>query len=95
MTTIRAVTEEDLPAADQAQLKACLLQWKASGQQNPIIPTDVDVDGDGIVDGYGLGPFGDLVYVTGAQLKDTTYEADGSGIEGLDTEWPEGVSTDG
>lgn len=78
---IRAVTDEDLPREDQAQLLACLVQWKADGQKNPLIPCDVDVDGDGIVDAYGLGPFGDLVYVTGATVKDTVYEADGSGLE--------------
>jgi len=81
MTTIRAVTDEDLPREDQAQLKAALLQWKSAGQANPVIPADVDVDGDGTVDGYGLGPFGDLVYVVGVPIKDTVYEADGSGME--------------
>lgn len=84
MITIRAVTEEDVPVEDQAQLLACLRQWKAEGQTNPLIPCDVDVDGDGTAEAYGLGPFGDLVYVTGITLGDTVYEADGSGEESSD-----------
>lgn len=81
MTTIRAVTDEDLSREDQVQLLACLKQWQAEGQDNPIIPCDVDVDGDGTADGYGLSTFGELVYVSGVKLGHTVYESDGTGFE--------------
>ncbi|QWY84467.1 hypothetical protein SEA_QUADZERO_22 [Microbacterium phage QuadZero] len=82
MSTIRAVTEQDVPIEDQVQLLACLKQWKAEGQVNPMIPCDIDADGDGTTDAFGLGPFGDLVFVTQVPVKNTVYEADGSGLEG-------------
>lgn len=80
MGTIRAVTDADLSRADQAQLKASLVRWKIDGQDNPLIPCDVDVDGDGTADAYGL--VNDvLVYITGVTIGTTVYEADGSGVE--------------
>jgi len=84
MTEIRAVTEADVPLVDQATLVACLRAWQEEGQANPLIPCDVDVDGDGTADAFGLSPLGQLVYVTGANLKHTVYEADGTGVEGDD-----------
>lgn len=81
MSTIRAVTEEDLPLADQRQLVLALKRWQSEGQANPLIPCDADVDGDGTADAYGLGPFGDLVYIKGVPLGDTVFESTGGGIE--------------
>ncbi|QWY83815.1 hypothetical protein SEA_PERMAG_27 [Microbacterium phage PermaG] len=92
MSTIRAVTEADLPEADREQLLLCLKRWKAEGQTNPMIPCDIDVDGDGTTDAYALGPFGDLVYVRGALIGDTVYESTGDGFENTepDTEDEDG-----
>lgn len=82
MSTIRAVTEEDLPLVDQVQLLASLRQWEVDGHTNPLIPIDVDIDGDGQPDAFGLGPGGELVYVTGTRLEETVFKSDGSGLEG-------------
>lgn len=79
---IREVTTADLPEEDIAQLTACLLQWKRDGQNNPMIPCDADVDGDGLADAFALNGFGKLVFVSGVALGDTVYKADGSGLEG-------------
>lgn len=81
MATLIRPVGDDLPDADRAQLVACLTLWRTEGQANPVIPCDVDVDGDGIVDGYGLGPSGELVYVSGVAIADTVFEATGGGVE--------------
>lgn len=82
MSTIRAVTEQDVPVEDQVQLLGCLKQWKAEGQTNPLIPCGFDADGDGTTDAFGLGPFGDLVFVSQVPIGETVHEATGEGIEG-------------
>lgn len=72
-TPIRLVTDEDLPRADQENLIAALKQWIAEGTDpNPLIPALDDIDGDGIVDAYGLDGFGRLVYVSGLVTIDKT-----------------------
>lgn len=73
---IREVTDQDIPLLDQAQLKVSLMKWKAEGNPHPLIPTDVDVDGDGVVDAFGLDEHNTLVYVSGASLADTVMDAD-------------------
>lgn len=91
-SSIRLVTDADLPRADQGNLIAALKQWQADGEDNPLIPTDVDVDGDGTADAYGLDAFGRLVYVSGANLADTVHQATGGDPEtgqGVDAEVPD------
>lgn len=61
----------DLPDEDKAALLTALLQWKADGVANPLIPLDHDVDGDGIVDSFGLDDNDQLVLVPGVHI-DTT-----------------------
>lgn len=77
---IRPVGNE-VPAEDRAQLLACLKEWQTGGVQNPLIPCGYDVDGDGSTDAFGLGPFGELVYVRGAKIGDTVFESTGGGTE--------------
>jgi hypothetical protein len=79
MADIRRVTHQDVPLEDQAQLLISLRQWRDEGNPNPLIPTDVDVDGDGVVDAFGLDDAGQLVYVSGASLADTVMTADQAG----------------
>lgn len=81
MNTIRAVTDDDLPRDDQLALVAALRVWQGEGNENPMIPCDMDADGDGSTDAYGLGALGELVYVTGASLGDTVFEATGDSEE--------------
>lgn len=76
-TVIRPVTAKDLPEEDRRQITLALKRWQSEGQSNPLIPCDVDVDGDGQADAYGLDAFGTLVYVTEVPLRLTTYESTG------------------
>lgn len=71
----------DLPREDYHALRNALLEWRDAGEPNPVIPHDVDLDGDGVVDGFGLDENDDLVYVKGVALGDTVSESTGGGIE--------------
>lgn len=82
MTTIRAVTEQDLPLSEQRVLIEALKTWKSAGVTEPLIPSEVDADGDGKADAYGLNGFGQLVFVTGVALEDTVYTVEGDGSDG-------------
>ncbi|UDL16233.1 hypothetical protein SEA_KOZIE_37 [Microbacterium phage Kozie] len=62
---------------DRAAIKGILEQWRDSGVLNPLLPIDVDVDGDGIADAWGLDENGDVVLVSGASLPYTVYASDG------------------
>lgn len=65
-----------IPEADREQMLAALKAWKAAGNDSPMIPLDVDVDGDGTADAIGLDDDGNLVILSGVALEETTYEAD-------------------
>lgn len=70
-----------VPKADKEELLAALLQWKAAGNPDPLIPTDHDVDGDGSADAFGLTADDQLTIIFGAKLSETVAESDGGGIE--------------
>ncbi len=70
------MTIEDLSAEDRDAIKAILTQWQSEGVETPLLPADVDLDGDGIVDAYGLEN-GEVVVVSGVSLGSTVYVADG------------------
>lgn len=61
-----------------------LNQQKAAGNPNPLMAMDVDLDGDGICDSFGLDENGELVVVPGVKLEDTTYESLGDDIKAPD-----------
>lgn len=61
-----------------------LNQQKAEGNPNPLMAMDVDFDGDGVADAFGLGENGELVVVPGVKLEDTTYESLGDDIKAPD-----------
>ena len=65
---------------DAAAIKAILLQWKSEGNPNPLLPADVDIDGDGIVDSFGLDE-NNVIVVSGTKLEDTVYVAEGEQSE--------------
>jgi hypothetical protein len=68
----------DLTATDEdhVAIRDILLQWKAEGNENPLLPMDVDVDGDGIVDSFGLDKDDNVIVVSGTKLEDTVYVAE-------------------
>ena len=68
-------TEEDVTT-----IRDILLQWKSEGVENPLLPADVDIDGDGIVDSFGLDENDNVIIVSGAKLTDTVYESEGDDI---------------
>lgn len=66
---------------DAAAIKAILLQWKSEGNPNPLLPADVDIDGDGIVDSFGLDENDNVIVVSDTKLEDTVYVAEGEQSE--------------
>jgi len=71
------MTLDDLPEEDRAQLKEALTTWQAAGEENPMIPLDVDLDGDGVADAVGLDENGELVVLSGVDLEETVYVSEG------------------
>lgn len=72
----------ELTEQDRGVLKTALLQYKADGVENPMIPLNVDIDGDGINDAFALDDRDELILVSEVHLDNTVYAADGSGTEG-------------
>ena len=66
---------------DAAAIKAILIQWKSEGNPNPLLPADVDIDGDGIVDSFGLDENNNVIVVSDTKLEDTVYVAEGEQSE--------------
>lgn len=67
----------EVSTEDRLAIRDILLQYKAEGVEKPLLPMDVDLDGDGIVDAYGLDDNDNVIFVTGASLSDTVYVSDG------------------
>lgn len=76
------MADTSLTPEDEAAIKSILLQHKAEGNANPLLPADVDIDGDGIADAFGLDANENVVVVSGAKLEDTVYVSDGDDISG-------------
>ena len=74
------MADVEVSVEDAAAIKAILLQWKSEGVENPLLPADVDLDGDGVADSFGLDSFGELVVVRGVKLEDTVYVSEGDDI---------------
>ena len=72
--------EPELTPEDREAIRAILTNWKAEGVENPLVPMDVDVDGDGVVDAWGLDEDGQVVVVHSTPLDDTVFQSDGDGI---------------
>ena len=70
----------ELSVEDAEAIKGILIAWKDDGVENPLLPMDVDVDGDGIVDSWGLDGDGNVVVVSGTHLDDTVYVSEGDDI---------------
>lgn len=68
---------DELKAEDLEAIKQILISYKLDGVDNPLLPTDVDMDGDGIADAFGLDADENVILVSGVSLDDTVYVADG------------------
>lgn len=78
-----------LTREDYAAIKEVLITWRKHGVENPLLPMNVDIDGDGIVDSWGLDSEDRVIVVSGVNLEDTVYLSEGDdAINHL----PEGVS---
>lgn len=67
----------DLTDADREEVRQILLAERARGVAVPLLPTDVDVDGDGVVDSFGLDENDEVVVVFGVALEHTVYVSEG------------------
>jgi hypothetical protein len=65
---------------DLVVIKGILLQYREEGVENPLLPLDVDIDGDGIADAYGLDENDEVILVSGCKLEDTVYVSDGDDV---------------
>ena len=72
---------DKLRAEDLEAIKSILEHYKADGVENPLLPTDVDMDGDGIADAYGLDSEGNVILVPGVPLTETVYKSTGEESE--------------
>lgn len=54
-------------------MRAALLAERRRGVARPLIPADVDLDGDGVCDSFGLDENDEVVIVSGVPLEETTY----------------------
>ena len=65
---------------DLVAIKMILVGYKSEGVEKPLLPINVDIDGDGICDAYGLDENDEVILVSGASLTDTVYVSDGDDI---------------
>ena len=65
---------------DREVIRAALLAERAAGVAVPLLPADVDVDGDGIVDSFGLDENDEVVVVSGVALEHTVYVSEGDDV---------------
>lgn len=70
----------ELPEEDRALIKQILVGYRKDGNENPLLPLNVDLDGDGITDAWGLDDNDDVVLVPGRPLAQTVYVSDGNDI---------------
>lgn len=87
------MADVEVGAEDAQAIKEILLQWRSEGVENPLLPADVDLDGDGIADSFGLDENDELVVVRGVKLEDTVYVSEGDDIVFGTAEPAEGALT--
>lgn len=73
---------DDLTDEDREAVRQILIAERACGNTRPLLPADVDIDGDGICDAYGLDEHDEVVVVSGVDLAATVYVSDGDDIGG-------------
>lgn len=75
------MVEVTVSAEDLEVIKSILIQYKQEGNANPLLPMEVDVNGDGIVDSFGLDANENVIVVPGVKLENTVYESTGGTME--------------
>ncbi|QDP45532.1 hypothetical protein SEA_FUZZBUSTER_48 [Microbacterium phage FuzzBuster] len=65
---------------DRVAIQAALIAERESGVAVPLIPADVDLDGDGTADSFGLDEHDNVIIVPGVPLEHTVYVSDGDDI---------------
>ncbi|QNL30254.1 hypothetical protein SEA_CLEARASMUD_44 [Microbacterium phage ClearAsMud] len=70
----------ELSTEDRDAIKSILTGYREDGIENPLLPMDVDVTGDGICDSWGLDADGNVIVVPGAHLDDTVFVSEGDDI---------------
>lgn len=71
-----------LSDADRAEIRGVLLAQRAAGVECPMLPADVDVNGDGTADCYALDNLDDVVILPSVPIGDSLYESRGDDIGG-------------
>lgn len=66
-----------LTRKDRKALRGMLLAERDRGVAVPLIPADVDIDGDGIVDAFGLDENDEVIVISGVALEHTVFESTG------------------
>lgn len=64
---------------DRAEIRTVLLEQRAAGCACPMLPADVDLDGDGVADCFGLDDRDQVVILSAVPLEESLYEATGEG----------------
>ena len=62
---------------DREFIRELLVRQQQAGVESPMLPLNVDVDGDGIVDAFALDADGNVTLVSNVPLDATMYEATG------------------
>lgn len=75
MTAQNVIAE--MPDRDVEAIRDILEGWKADGNENPLLPMDVDIDGDGKTDAFGLDADGNVIVVSECDLDSTVYVSEG------------------
>lgn len=70
----------ELTKQDREVIRDFLVGERKRGEERPLLPLDVDLDGDGITDAWGLDDNDQVVLVSGATLADTVYRSDGDDV---------------
>ena len=70
----------ELATEDRECIRGILQAQAQAGSERPLLALDVDVDGDGIVDAWGLDEAGEVVLVSGVNLADTDYVSEGDDV---------------
>ena len=65
---------------DREVIRDILRARRDAGEANPLLPADVDVNGDGIADAFGLDEAGEVITVFGVPLEETVYASDGDDV---------------
>lgn len=66
-----------LTPEDREAIRSILQAERDAGNPLPLLPADVDLDGDEICDAFGLDAFGQVCVVPGVRLAGTLYESTG------------------